>query len=147
MTKPAKADVPPQSGSKTAEETASHDLYLEAARRVLITEARALEGLAARLDGRFSHAVDLLAKVSGRVIVTGMGKSGHISSKIAATLASTGTPAARATATAGVLRSAGPSMTKAEALRATAHAATSPLSLRATSTPPACRNRRPVAAA
>ena len=93
MIKPAKADVPPQSGSKTAEDAAIHDHDLEAARRVLTTEARAIEGLAARLDGRFSQAVDVLAAVGGRVIVTGMGKCNHIANKIAATFASTGTPA------------------------------------------------------
>ena len=57
------------------------------------TEARALTVLARALDGSFADAVDLLLNVSGRVIVSGMGKSGHIARKIAATLASTGTPA------------------------------------------------------
>jgi arabinose-5-phosphate isomerase len=56
-------------------------------------EAEALMGLKSRLDARFSQAVQMMLNVQGRVVVTGMGKSGHIGSKIAATLASTGTPA------------------------------------------------------
>jgi arabinose-5-phosphate isomerase len=56
-------------------------------------EAEALMGLKSRLDTRFSEAVQMMLNVKGRVVVTGMGKSGHIGSKIAATLASTGTPA------------------------------------------------------
>ncbi len=66
---------------------------LATARRVLTIEADALRALADRLNGDFDRAVEALSKVSGRVIVTGMGKSGHIARKIAATLASTGTPA------------------------------------------------------
>jgi arabinose-5-phosphate isomerase len=66
---------------------------LAAARRVLALEARALEALAAGLGCGFSRALDLLAAARGRVIVTGMGKSGLVGRKIAATLASTGTPA------------------------------------------------------
>lgn len=63
------------------------------ARRVLHEEAEALIALAARLNTAFASAVDLLTNCKGRVVVTGMGKSGHIGRKIAATLASTGTPA------------------------------------------------------
>ncbi|HUB97213.1 MAG TPA: KpsF/GutQ family sugar-phosphate isomerase [Stellaceae bacterium] len=63
------------------------------ARRVLRTEIAGLEALESGLDAAFTHAVDLLAAATGRVIVTGMGKSGHIARKIAATFASTGTPA------------------------------------------------------
>ena len=63
------------------------------ARRVIETEAAAIGALADRLDERFDAAVRLLDACTGRVIVTGMGKSGIISRKIAATLASTGTPA------------------------------------------------------
>jgi arabinose-5-phosphate isomerase len=63
------------------------------ARRVLAIEAAAITALAARLDGRFARAVELIAASSGKVVVTGMGKSGHVCRKIAATLASTGTPA------------------------------------------------------
>ena len=60
---------------------------------MLATEAAGLRALADALDGRFVTAVDLLAAASGRVVVSGMGKSGHVARKIAATLASTGTPA------------------------------------------------------
>ncbi len=63
------------------------------ARRVLNLEAQALVDLARRVDGSFDRAVKILASVQGRVVVTGMGKSGLIGAKIAATLASTGTPA------------------------------------------------------
>jgi arabinose-5-phosphate isomerase len=66
---------------------------LESARRVIETEIAGLQDLSRALDERFTQAVDLLNKVRGRVIVTGMGKSGHIARKIAATLASTGSPA------------------------------------------------------
>lgn len=66
---------------------------LESAREVLRIEAAALEGLALRLNGDFSRAVDLVLACRGRLVVTGMGKSGHVARKIAATLASTGTPA------------------------------------------------------
>jgi len=69
----------------------SADLAL--ARRVLQTEAGAILGLVDRLDERFDKAVRLLLDCRGRVIVTGMGKSGIICRKIAATLSSTGTPA------------------------------------------------------
>ena len=68
-------------------------LDLTLARRVLQTEAAAVLALVDRLDERFEHAVRLLLDCRGRVIVTGMGKSGIICRKIAATLASTGTPA------------------------------------------------------
>ena len=63
------------------------------ARKVLQTEAAAILALVDRLDERFEHAVRLLLECRGRVIVTGMGKSGIICRKIAATLSSTGTPA------------------------------------------------------
>ena len=62
-------------------------------REVLSLESRALGLLADRLDAGFSRACELLLACEGRVIVVGMGKSGHIGGKIAATLASTGTPA------------------------------------------------------
>ncbi|MEM9636484.1 MAG: KpsF/GutQ family sugar-phosphate isomerase [Pseudomonadota bacterium] len=67
--------------------------FLDTARRVIRTEADALATLADGLDGRFRDAIDLLLNSKGRVIVTGIGKSGHIARKIAATMASTGTPA------------------------------------------------------
>ena len=66
---------------------------LQLARETLDIEAAALVGLKSRLDARFTQAVQMMLNVKGRVVVTGMGKSGHIGSKIAATLASTGTPA------------------------------------------------------
>ena len=65
----------------------------EVARAVLRTEAAGLHALANGLDASFGHAVDLLVGVTGRVVVSGMGKSGLVARKIAATLASTGTPA------------------------------------------------------
>ena len=67
--------------------------FLDTARRVIRAEATALETLADSLDDRFRAAIDLMLGCKGRVIVTGIGKSGHIAKKIAATLASTGTPA------------------------------------------------------
>ncbi|WP_298915962.1 KpsF/GutQ family sugar-phosphate isomerase [uncultured Roseobacter sp.] len=67
--------------------------FIDTARRVIRAEADALKTLADGLDGRFREAIDLLLNSKGRVIVTGIGKSGHIARKIAATLASTGTPA------------------------------------------------------
>jgi arabinose-5-phosphate isomerase len=60
---------------------------------VLQTEAAAVQALTARIDEHFTHACELILGCSGRVVVVGMGKSGHIGGKIAATLASTGTPA------------------------------------------------------
>lgn len=66
---------------------------LALARRVIETEADAVRAVARRLDGRFTTAVALLHACSGRVIISGMGKSGIIGRKIAATLSSTGTPA------------------------------------------------------
>ncbi len=66
---------------------------IAAARRVLDLEAAGLAALSRGLDAGLSRALDLLAATEGRVIVTGMGKSGHMARKIAATLSSTGTPA------------------------------------------------------
>ena len=60
---------------------------------VIETEARALSALTGRVDGRFAAACRLMLACRGRVVVTGMGKSGHVARKIAATLASAGTPA------------------------------------------------------
>ena len=56
---------------------------LQSARQVLLAEARALEAASARLDGEFERAVDLLARHAGKVLVTGIGKSGAIGAKIA----------------------------------------------------------------
>ena len=67
-------------------------MSLETARRVLRIEAAAIEDLMKRLDASFERAVDLLIACKGRVAVTGMGKSGLIGRKIAATFSSTGTP-------------------------------------------------------
>lgn len=67
--------------------------YIETARRVIATEAKGLALLADGLDDSFDRAVDTVLAARGRVVVSGMGKSGHVGRKIAATLASTGTPA------------------------------------------------------
>lgn len=69
------------------------DAGLDSARRVLQLEARGLEAMARGVDRAFTQALDLIEQMQGRVIVTGMGKSGHVGRKLAATLASTGTPA------------------------------------------------------
>lgn len=63
------------------------------ARRVIDIEAQAIADLDGRINGHFVAAVELLLRATGRVVVTGIGKSGHIARKIAATFASTGTPA------------------------------------------------------
>jgi len=80
---PSKAKLSPVSGASD----------LDAARRVLTTAAQALHTLADALDGDFTAAIDTMLAAKGRVIVSGMGKSGHVARKIAATLSSTGTPA------------------------------------------------------
>src|SRR5574339_440297 len=67
-------------------------MSLETARKVLEIEAATLRDLVERLDARFSRAVELIFGCQGRVVVTGMGKSGIIGQKISATLSSTGTP-------------------------------------------------------
>lgn len=92
MAQPAvdpREDNIPESGTKADQPAAD----LKVGRRVLETEADALTALAKLLDGGFTEAVARLSRVEGRVTVTGMGKSGHVARKIAATLASTGTPA------------------------------------------------------
>lgn len=65
---------------------------LDIAKKVLRTEADAVAGLIEKLDGSFEQAVNIIYESTGRVVVTGMGKSGLVGKKIAATLASTGTP-------------------------------------------------------
>ncbi|EPW5964113.1 KpsF/GutQ family sugar-phosphate isomerase [Campylobacter coli] len=65
---------------------------LKIAKEVFATEAKAIEDLALNLDENFSKVIELMLHTKGRCIVSGMGKSGHIGAKIAATLASTGTP-------------------------------------------------------
>jgi arabinose-5-phosphate isomerase len=82
------APKPPRSGRQSHDNNA-----LELARRVLLIEADAVRALVERLDERFLAAVDLISTRKGRVIVSGIGKSGHIARKIASTLSSTGTPA------------------------------------------------------
>src|SRR6201988_4303210 len=72
---------------------ADDEQLLASARRALGIEARAVEALTPRLGPEFAQACRICLECRGRLIVTGMGKSGHIAGKIAATLASTGTPA------------------------------------------------------
>ena len=72
---------------------AENTLYLDWARNVLNTEAEGLHEIAAALDDNFVRAADALLHCKGRVVIAGMGKSGHIGRKMAATMASTGTPA------------------------------------------------------
>ncbi|MCK6396220.1 KpsF/GutQ family sugar-phosphate isomerase [Zoogloea sp.] len=72
---------------------AAHARVLALARRVLAIEAEAVQALADQLDETFTRAVDLILASRGRVLVSGIGKTGHIGRKFAATLASTGTPA------------------------------------------------------
>lgn len=66
---------------------------IDSAQRTFDTEVKGLVALRQRIDHQFARAIDLLLNIEGRAVVTGMGKSGHIGNKIAATLASTGTPA------------------------------------------------------
>ncbi len=84
------ASAAPQLAASAAEQRA---VLAAAARRALTIESRALLALQSRIDDQFLAACELCLQCTGRVIVTGMGKSGHIGGKIAATLASTGTPA------------------------------------------------------
>lgn len=80
------------SNAASPESVHAHD-FAASGRRVFAIEGRALAAVAERIDGAFSRACELLLACRGRVVCTGMGKSGHIARKIAATLASTGTPA------------------------------------------------------
>lgn len=70
----------------------NHDVLIESARKVIKIEAEAVGALSERINANFAKAVDMILNCSGRVVVTGMGKSGLICQKIAATMASTGTP-------------------------------------------------------
>ncbi len=81
----------PQLEPKT--DQSHHNGALRAAQRVLLMESESLAALSRSLNGDFIDAIDRLTAVTGRIIVSGMGKSGHIARKIAATLASTGSPA------------------------------------------------------
>ncbi|MGE4562026.1 MAG: KpsF/GutQ family sugar-phosphate isomerase, partial [Rhodospirillales bacterium] len=83
--------APKRSGRRSAYSPEA-ETGLESAKRVLNIEAEALLALSAGLGEALISTLDMLAGVSGRVVVTGMGKSGHVGRKIAATLASTGTP-------------------------------------------------------
>jgi arabinose-5-phosphate isomerase len=87
----ASASAPPRRDTDGAS-SAAH-ASLAHARRVLEIEAAAIQALADRLDDGFARAIERIAACAGKVVVTGMGKSGHVCRKIAATLASTGTPA------------------------------------------------------
>jgi arabinose-5-phosphate isomerase len=78
---------------KTDPDAPDPDSLISAGRRALEIEERAIAALRPRLDASFARACNVCLACRGRVIVTGMGKSGHIAGKIAATLASTGTPA------------------------------------------------------
>ncbi|MGA1302276.1 MAG: SIS domain-containing protein, partial [Burkholderiaceae bacterium] len=71
----------------------SPEAVLERLRRVIQMEAEAIAGLAAQLTPSAAQAVDWIVRLEGRLVVTGMGKSGHVARKLAATFASTGTPA------------------------------------------------------
>jgi arabinose-5-phosphate isomerase len=84
---------PTQPQAQRRADPARQAAILATGRRVLAQEAKALAALAEELDGPFAKAVDLLFGLDGRAVVTGMGKSGHIARKIAATMSSTGTPA------------------------------------------------------
>ena len=83
---PAQTKAKPKAPSET-------DADIASAKRVLGIESAAIDALAASLGDAFSRALDIMAAVTGRVVVTGMGKSGHVANKIAATMSSTGTPA------------------------------------------------------
>ncbi len=86
------ASLPPRSEARQGA-SAKARASLAHARRVLDVEASAIRALAERLGSGFAAAIELIAGRAGKVVVTGMGKSGHVCRKIAATLASTGTPA------------------------------------------------------
>ncbi|SPH23616.1 Arabinose 5-phosphate isomerase KdsD [Defluviimonas aquaemixtae] len=79
--------------SSSTEPNVGGETFLATARRVIGIEAAGLAALSDALGDSFAEAIDLILKAKGRVIVSGMGKSGHVGRKIAATLASTGTPA------------------------------------------------------
>jgi arabinose-5-phosphate isomerase len=82
-----------EEGGKDGGAAAAADPILDLARKVLSIEADAVRALIERVDERFVQAVQLIVGRSGRVVVSGIGKSGHVARKIASTMASTGTPA------------------------------------------------------
>lgn len=79
--------------SREKKRIGARDSVITVAKKVLKTEAQAVDALATRIGGDFERAIDMIHETRGRVVVTGMGKSGLVGKKIAATLASTGTPA------------------------------------------------------
>ncbi len=79
--------------TKKSKQAICNNHIIDVAKKVLGTEAKALLALASRINSEFEKAVDLIHEIKGRVVVAGMGKSGLVGKKIAATLASTGTPA------------------------------------------------------
>lgn len=83
----------PQATHQSTNQAIVQNKTLNLAKEILLLEAREVELLAERLDGNFTAAVACILECKGRVVVSGMGKSGHIGGKIASTLASTGTPA------------------------------------------------------
>jgi arabinose-5-phosphate isomerase len=91
MRRSKSAKLSPHTASRSSDRGAGDSLA--EGRRVLKIEARAVQTLVDRLDAQFARAVDLLLRCKGKVVVSGMGKSGIVGQKIAATMASTGTPA------------------------------------------------------
>ena len=86
-------DQPRASAKRPAPGLADDSALIAAGRRALLIEAQALAALPDRIDAAFARACHLCLAATGRVVVSGLGKSGHVGAKIAATLASTGTPA------------------------------------------------------
>jgi arabinose-5-phosphate isomerase len=82
-----------KTASRSIGRASKQDATLAIAREVLEIEAKAVTDLISRLDQSFTHAVEMIMACRGRVVVSGIGKSGHVARKIASTLASTGTPA------------------------------------------------------
>jgi arabinose-5-phosphate isomerase len=87
------SQTPQHHGSVTDNKSPGSQSLLGLAREVLLIESRELASIANRLDKRFTDAAELILQCRGRVVVSGMGKSGHIGRKIASTFASTGSPA------------------------------------------------------
>ncbi len=90
---PSRSGPGPQVRYPIANDARLQQLSLDEARAAIRTEAAGLEALATALDGSFVAMVDLIQRAPGRVILSGVGKSAHVARKVAATLASTGTPA------------------------------------------------------
>lgn len=92
-TEPRKADGAGENPSHLEADAVPSFPLVEAGRRILLSEADAVAGVARRLNPTFAEAVEILYRTQGRIIVTGVGKSGIIARKLAATFTSTGTPA------------------------------------------------------